>query len=89
MALGKLSRLERLFLPIIIERGIDYKNTNSVRQLIGQKITADAIAAGKQQQWSATVYGTDRYRVQVELTQMPDGDMAIEAMHCSCPYDDY
>lgn len=89
MALGKLSRLERLFLPIIIERGIDYKNTNSVRQLMGQKITADAIAAGKQQQWSATVYGTDRYRVQVELTQMPDGDMAIEAMHCSCPYDDY
>lgn len=88
MALGKLSRFERLFSPTIIERGINYKNSGAVRQLIGQKLASDAITVNKRQQWSAIVYGSQRYPVQVTLTQMPDGDMTIDSLSCQCPYGD-
>ncbi len=88
MALVKLSRFERLFSPTIIKRGSDYKNSGAVKQLVGQKFAADAIAANKRQQWSAIVYGSQHYPVQVTLTQMPDGDMAIDSLSCQCPYGD-
>ncbi len=93
MALGKLSRFERLFSSTIIGRGNDYKNSGAIRQLVGQKVAADAVATNKRQQWSAIVHGSQRYPVQVTLTQMPDGDMTIDSLSCQCPYgeayDDY
>lgn len=88
MALGKLSRFERLFSSTIMGRGNDYKNSAAVRQLVGQKFATDAVVANNRQQWSASVYGTQRYAVRVTLTQLPDDDMSIEAMYCSCPYND-
>ena len=88
MALGKLSRFERLFTSTIMGRGYDYKNSDAVKQLIAQKVAANTVASSKRQQWSATVYGSERYRVQIELMQLPDNDMSIETMVCSCPYDE-
>lgn len=63
MALGKLSRFERLFTSTIMGRGYDYKNSNAIKQLIAQKVAADTVASSKRQQWSAKVYGSLRYRV--------------------------
>ena len=86
MALGKLSRFEKLFRDTIIERGCDYENMGRVTQLSKQSVSTHGI---KTKQYVSYVIGSRSYQVKLLLTDLPDKDMVIESMSCQCPYDDY
>lgn len=86
MALGKLSRFEKLFRNTIIERGCDYENMGRVTQLSKQSVSTHGI---KTKQYVSYVIGSRSYQVKLLLTDLPDKDMVIESMSCQCPYDDY
>lgn len=61
--------------PIIVDRGFEYFFDDLVN---GPELNSNG-------RWTATVYGTDRYRVQIQTD--PENGGEIIGWQCDCPYD--